>query len=180
MPSPTINTGLPLLPRGDSAFPQRLSHAVNDQPVSFHNNSVDVCSHVVRTESSVVYPPAALASALQFSQSESDSNAENPLGASQLIASTKRVIRPNGRHDGEKLLIQFLERYLQITFQGCQPGYGRCDDLILFAGGRDSQGRASTLAVPGSILLLPHQQAKDICQQKIEASERAFSRNGHH
>jgi hypothetical protein len=80
------------------------------------------------------------------------------------------------RRDGERLLIQFLENYLDISFQGVQPGYGRCDALLLFAGGRDLRGQPSTLAVPVSILLLPHHEAKEICQNKIKSSQAAFEK----
>jgi hypothetical protein len=75
-----------------------------------------------------------------------------------------------------QLLVQFLETYLGVSYQGVQSGFGVCDDLILFAGGRDSHGAATTLAVPASILLLPQEQARQICQEKIRASTRAFEK----
>lgn len=79
------------------------------------------------------------------------------------------------RRDGERLLIQFLENYLGVRFQGVQPAYTRKQcDLLLFEGGKDLRGHASTLAVPVSILLLPHEEARAICQEKVRISQAAF------
>lgn len=78
------------------------------------------------------------------------------------------------RRDQEKLLLQFLEDHLGIRYQGCQSGFGSHDDLLLFQGGQDAHGGFSTLAVPISILLLPREEARGICQKKIQESEEAF------
>jgi hypothetical protein len=80
---------------------------------------------------------------------------------------------------GREMFIQFLESYLNIQFHGFQPGFGPIPDQILFAGPVVQmpgalQGKATTLSVPVSIMLLPQEQALAIIQGKREASARAF------
>jgi hypothetical protein len=79
-----------------------------------------------------------------------------------------------------RLFISFVENFLEIKFQGFQPGYGPVPDLLLFRGcPSDSanpllQGHTSTLAVPVSVLLEPRQKALEIVQAKIRQSNEPY------
>ena len=82
---------------------------------------------------------------------------------------------------GERLLVQFIERFLGVRFQGIQPGYKTTPDQILFAGPTIStpdepltHNRPTTLSVPTSILLQPHSAALQIVQQKLDQARRAL------
>ena len=81
--------------------------------------------------------------------------------------------------EGKKCFIQFVESYLQISFQGVQPGYGYGPDYILFEGPRTALG-CSTLAVPWSVLLCStREEALDVVRAKVEASVKAFAAGTH-
>lgn len=69
-----------------------------------------------------------------------------------------------------RLFVDFIERYLQIEFQGFQSGFEVRPDLILFAG-----PHRSTLAVPTTILLeSSREDALEMVRQKRVAAEHKF------
>ena len=75
----------------------------------------------------------------------------------------------------KKLFVEFIERYLEIEFQGFQPGYASTKrttpDLILFR-----SPRGSTLAVPVAVMLeRDRESALSIVRQKITEAEAKFS-----
>ena len=85
------------------------------------------------------------------------------------LAATKYYDSP-----AKQLLVDFLERYLEISFQGFQPGYvgtkRTTPDLILFTG-----PHRSTLAVSVEIMLEgDRDKALAVVRQKITEAEEKF------
>jgi hypothetical protein len=80
--------------------------------------------------------------------------------------------------DARQLFINFIEDFLEVSFQGFQPGYGSVPDLLLFRGCSFSseepilKGHASALAVPVSVLLEPREKALEIVRAKMRQSQK--------
>jgi hypothetical protein len=72
----------------------------------------------------------------------------------------------------KELWIQFVEFFLGgIEFIGIQNCYGIREDLILF---RASSSARSTLAVPFSVMLVRQEEARELVQSRIRASENSY------
>jgi hypothetical protein len=77
------------------------------------------------------------------------------------------------KDDGYTLFVAFVETFLGgVTFRGFQSGFGFRPDLILFEHPRSK----TTLAVPVDTLGLSQEEARQMIQGKIAASERSFAK----
>ncbi len=76
-----------------------------------------------------------------------------------------------GAEQSKQLVIQFIQDFLQIQFDGLQSGFGFMKDQILFR-----SPRGSTLSIPTDTMLLPCEVAREIVRRKIADNEKAFER----
>jgi hypothetical protein len=88
-----------------------------------------------------------------------------------LEASRVQATKQDSSISAKQLFVEFLQDHLGIEFQGFQSAFGRGNDLILFAG-----PYGSTLSVPITTMFEPRGRAREIVQQKIEASRDTFNR----